>query len=330
MQNVLIVDDQEMPRLLLTEFVGTIGPDVVGKAFETPAEALGWAKRHAVAMALVDYRMPGMNGAEFTRQLHALPAKEDVPVVIFTALDDPDKTVRYEALRAGAVDFLPKPVDYTEWRYRCRNLLNLARCRRQESLSHELMQVLFRITMAVNGRNPLRLARLSRHIAEQLDLSVSDCRVIEQAAPLNDLGHFLVAAHVLWSPVALKQQERTAIQTHTLAGFRLLQQGESVLFHRGAQIALAHHERFDGNGYPHGFVGRDIPLEARIVSVADCADALLSDRPYRKAWSTERVLSFLNASRGKRFDPDCVDAFFSQLDRTLLTGHWPTPDPIPG
>ena len=173
-------------------------------------------------MVLVDYRMPGMNGAAFTRQLHALPAKEDVPVVIFTALDDPDKTVRYEALRAGAVDFLPKPVDYTEWRYRCRNLLNLARCRQQKSLSQELMQLLFRITTAANGRNPLRLARLSRHIAEQLSLSESDCALIEQAAPLNDLGHFLVAAPLLWSPSSLKQKERALIQGHTLAGFRLL------------------------------------------------------------------------------------------------------------
>ena len=126
MQNVLIVDDQQIPRMILTQFVETIGPDVTGKPFETPATALGWAKRHPVAMALVDYRMPGMDGIAFTRQLHALPGKRDVPVVIFTALDDPDKAIRYEALSAGAVDFLPKPVDYTEWRFRCRNLLNLA------------------------------------------------------------------------------------------------------------------------------------------------------------------------------------------------------------
>ena len=330
MQNVLIIDDQEMPRMILSQFVETIGPDVVGVAFQTPAEALGWAKRNAVAMALVDYRLPGMNGIDFTRQLHALPAKEDVPVVIFTAVDDPDKAIRYDALRAGAMDFLPKPVDYTEWRFRCRNLLNLARCRQQKSLSQELMQLLFRITTTVNGRNPLRLARLSRHIAEQLSLSESDCALIEQAAPLNDLGHFLVAAPLLWSPASLKQKERALIQGHTLAGFRLLQQGDSTLFHRGARIALSHHEQFDGNGYPHGFGGRDIPLEARIVSVADFVDALLSDRPYRKAWSVERVLHFLNTDRGKRFDPDCVEAFFKQLDRTLLRGSGPLPDPITG
>jgi len=330
MQNVLIVDDQQIPRMILNEFVETIGPDVTGKSFETPATALGWAGRHPVAMALVDYRMPGMDGIVFTRRLHELPGKRDVPVVIFTALDDPDKAIRYQALSAGAMDFLPKPVDYTEWRYRVRNLLNLARCRHQESLSRELRQTLCRITSAAHGRNPIRLANLSRHIAEQLQLSADDCELIRQAAPLNDLGHFLVAAHLLWSPSSLKQEERTEIQGHTLAGFQLLQQGDSALFHRAAQIALSHHEQFDGKGYPHGFGGRDIPLEARIVSVADFVDALLSDRPYHKAWSVERVFRFVKAYRGTRFDPDCVDAFFAQLDRKLLAGNGPLPNPIAG
>ncbi|HXK58174.1 MAG TPA: HD domain-containing phosphohydrolase, partial [Gammaproteobacteria bacterium] len=127
-----------------------------------------------------------------------------------------------------------------------------------------------------------------------------------------------VAGNLMWRPSTLRQDERVTVQGHTLAGYRLLQQGGSPLFRQGAKIALSHHEHFDGKGYPHGFGGKDIPLEARIVSVADCADALLSERPYRKAWSADKVLCYLKSYRGKRFDPDCIDAFFEGLDISLL------------
>ena len=330
MRNVLIVDDQEVPRMILSEFVETIGPDVTGKSFETPAKALNWSEKNPVVMALVDYRMPGMDGIEFTRRLHTLPAHTNVPVVIFTALDDPDKTILYEALSAGVIDFLQKPLDYKEWRLRCRNILNLARCQYHRDVSRELTQVLFQISGAANGRDPTRLGNISRHIAEELALSPSECELIRKAAPLNDLGHFLVASHLLWRRSALGQEERTTLQGHTLAGFQLLQRGSSALFEQGAKIALSHHEQFDGNGYPHGFGGRDIPLEGRIVSVADFVDALLSDRPYRKAWSVDKVLGYLKSYRGKRFDPDCVDAFFARLDKTLLSGTEPLIDPVSG
>jgi two-component system response regulator RpfG len=269
-------------------------------------------------MALVDYRMPGMNGIEFTRRLHKLPNQGDVPVVMITALSDADKAIRYEALKVGVIDFLLKPLDYKEWQYRCRNILALSRYQHQATVRSDLTQVLFGISESVNGRNLKRLAHISRHIAERLGLSPDECDLIEQAAPLNDLGHFLVAGHLMWRPSTLRQDERVTVQGHTLAGFRLLQQGGSPLFRQGAKIALSHHEHFDGKGYPHGFGGQDIPQEARIVSVADFVDALLTNRPYRKAWSVDKVLGYLKSYRGKRFDPDCIDAFFEGMDNSLL------------
>ncbi len=325
METVLIVDDQELPRMILNEFIPSIGMDVEGITFETPSSALEWASKNPVAMAMVDYRMPGMNGIEFTRRFRDLPGHGAVPVVMITALDDRDKEIRYEALNAGIVDFLSKPVDYKEWRFRCRNILNLSRCQHQDALYKDLIQVLFRLTESLNGRNPRRLASISRHIAEQLGLSPGECDLIQQAAPLNDLGHCLLADQQLSRPSALRSEERVKMRDHTLAGFHLLQQGDSPLFHQGAKIALAHHEQFDGKGYPHGFGGHDIPLEARIVSVADFVDALLSDRPYRKAYSVKKALDCLRSYRGKRFDPDCVDAFFDQLDKTMLLAAAPLP-----
>jgi len=330
MQTVLIIDDQELPRIILGEFIRSIGPDVEAKDFEIPSAALEWAGKHPVAMALVDYRMPVMDGIEFTRRLHKQPANQGVPVIIITAVDDHDKEIRYAALSAGVFDFLPKPLDNREWRFRCRNMLNLNKCRHQASVSRDLTQLLSQLTESVNGRNPRRLAHISRHIAEQMELPSDACDLIGQAAPLNDLGHFLVARHLQSRRSMLRHEERLTIQGHTVAGFHLLQQGGSPLFHQGAKIALSHHEQFDGKGYPHGFGGEDIPLEARIVSVADFVDALLSDRPYRKARSVDKVLGYLKAYRGKRFDPDCVDAFFERLDKMLLSETWLLPSPVSG
>jgi two-component system response regulator RpfG len=296
MQTVLIIDDQALTRMVLKEFAGTIGPDVEGKAFETPSAALDWVNHNPVAMVLVDYRMPGMNGLEFTRRLRKLPAGKDVPVVMITALTDPDKAILYEALNVGVVDFLSKPIDYSEWRGRCRNILKLHRCHPEGQVNSEMAELLLCITQSVSGRNPKRLARISRHIAEQIGLSSKVCEQIQQAAPLIDLGLFWVPNNLLSRPSTLLQEEHKVIQGHTIAGYHLLQKGNSEVLLLASKIALSHHEHFDGTGYPHGFAGRDVPLAA------------------------ERVFDYLKKNRGKKFDPDCVDAFFQRLDEALLSG----------
>ena len=319
METVLIIDDQQIPRMILEQFVASVDPNLRGKTFDNPAAALAWVEENLIVMALVDYRLPGMDGIEFTRRLHALPGNRNVPVVMITALDDQDNLIRYQALSAGVMDFLIKPLDHQEWKLRCHNLLKLARSGHKGELAGDLTQLLFKVTESITGRNPKRLASISRHIAEQMGLPGAECDLIEQAAPLNDLGHFMVASHLMWRSSTLRREERMEVQNHTLAGFRLLQQCESPLYHRAAKIALSHHEQFDGKGYPHGFGGKDILLEARIVAVADFVDALLSDRPYRKAWTVPKVLDSLKSVRGKRFDPDCVDAFFERLNTLPLT-----------
>ncbi len=330
MKTVLIIDDQELTRMILTEFVSTLGPDLVGKAFETPLEALAWVEENPVVMAIVDYRMPGMDGIEFIRQFRSLPASVDVPVIMVTALDDHDKEIRFEALKHGVVDFLTKPLDYIEWRIRCRNILKLHQRLLENKACNELSTVLFRITQSFNGRNPWRLAGISRHIAEQIELSSKECDLIERAAPMNDLGHFFIPYNLLSSTSKLHHTERITVQAHTLAGYHLLQMSDSELFNKAARIALSHHEQYNGKGYPHGFGGTDIPLEARIVSIADFVDAMLSDRPYRRAWSVDRVLDNVRSFRGKRFDPDCVDAFFQRSENVLLADIDPYPNPLGG
>jgi HD-GYP domain-containing protein (c-di-GMP phosphodiesterase class II) len=172
------------------------------------------------------------------------------------------------------------------------------------------------------------LAGISRRIAEQIGLSKKECDLIERAAPLNDLGHMMAPTGLLSQAVVLGRAERAAIQQHTVMGYHLLSSGDSEFLNRAAKIALSHHEHFDGGGYPHGFRGRDIAHEARIVAVADIVDALLSDRPYRKAWSFDRVLTYLQSERGKRFDPNCVDAFLQHGEEILSPNDSELPELI--
>ena len=323
MPTVLIIDDQELTRMILVEFVRSIGPEIEGKAFDNPWAALDWASHNSAAMALVDYYMPGMDGIEFTRRLHKLPASKEVPVVMITALTDSNKAIRYDALNTGVVDFLSKPIDYIEWRARCRNILKLRRYHHQDQVYSEMADLLLRITQSVSGRNLQRLGYISHHIAGEIGLSSKVCELIQQAAPLNDLGLYWIPDNLLSKPSTLLQDEHRVVQGHTITGYQLLQKGNSDVLYMASKISLSHHENFDGTGYPHGFGGRDVPLEARIVSVADCVDALLSDRPYRQAWPIERVFDYLRENRGTTFDPDCVDAFFQRLDQTLLSGGEP-------
>lgn len=322
MQRILIVDDQGVTRLILDEFLRSLNLKLQVEVFASPLAALEWAARYSLDLAIVDYRMPSMDGIELTRRLRALPGNEGLPVAMITALEDADRMIRRQAAEAGVLDFLCKPIEPNEWRARFRNLLALSS--RQDREAHELTEVLFRIPHNFFGRNPKRVAAVSGRVAAQLGLSSQECGLIERAAPLNDLGQVRVPDALLSKQSKLQQDEWKAVRHHTLLGYQLLRDNQSAFLQMAASIALSHHERFDGKGYPHGFTQRDIPLEARIVSVADVVDALLSERPYRPAWQLDQVLGYVLAERGKRFDPECVDAFLHCMDEAKAAG--PVPD----
>ncbi len=320
MQRVLIVDDQGVTRLILEEFLRSMDLEVQVQVSDSPFVALEWARSHPLDLAIVDYQMPGMDGIELTRQLRGLPGNEALPVAMITAVEDADRMIRRRALEAGVWDFFYKPIEPNEWRVRFRNLLELRS--RQNQDSREVTDILFRITQTCFGRNPRRVAEISRRIAVQLGLSYLECELIERAAPLNDLGQIRVPENLLSKQSQLNPAEWETVQQHTLLGYQLLRDSQSPFLEKAARIALSHHERFDGKGYPHGFSQGDIPLEARIVTVADVVDALLCNRPYRPAWKFDRVLSYMRSESGKHFDPDCVEAFFHCVNETT-TGEVP-------
>lgn len=335
MPMILILDDQFTSRKILEQLVLTLNEHVEAKSFADPVLALEWTTTHQPDLVLTDYKMPNMDGVEFTRRFRKLHA--DVPLVVVTALED--KEIRYQALEAGATDFLTKPIDHTECRARCRNLLLLSHHQRLVKDRAHLLEMkvseatqeirvreqetLLRLAKAgeyrdeETGNHVLRMAKFARLMAEKLGLPESDCHVIEIAAPMHDIGKIGVPDSILLKPGKLDQDELQIMRTHTRIGYEILKDSPSKYLQMGAVIALGHHERYDGKGYPSRLRGYEIPLEARIVAVSDVFDALTSVRPYKKAWSIEEALTYLRTERGKHFDPDCIDAFLAQFDKIL-------------
>ena len=335
--NVLIVDDQSSARTMLRHVVEAIGPTVRASDFGNPIEALRWSEAHPTDLVLLDYRMPDMDGLEFARRFRRSLSRRDVPIVLISVVGD--EPVRQAALEAGVIDFLVKPVRPRELRTRCRNLLQLRQQgesvkERARSLEQRVLQgvqeieqrereTLYRLARAIEYRDSgtgvhlLRMAHYVEMLAEALGVPDDEVAILTSAAPLHDIGKIGVPDGVLLKKGGLTDEEFTVMRRHPLIGHDILRDSESRFVQMGALIALRHHERWDGSGYPDGLRGDEIPLPARIVAVADVFDALTSERPYKRAWPVEEALDYMRANRGTLFDPACVDALLNNQSRIL-------------
>ena len=326
---VMVVDDQSTGRAILEQVVRSLDERVVVEGFARPVDAVVWATRHISDLVLVDYMMPDMDGIEFVKRLRALPGYEHVPIVMVTVHDD--RRVRYAALDAGITDFLTKPVDARECLARCRNLLTLRRQQlaledRRRLLEHMVedatrevrereKETLLRLARAgefrdeETGYHLIRMSRYSRLIANALGLGHDESETVELAAPLHDIGKIGIPDQILLKPGRLDDGEWEVMRRHPVIGHEILKGSASKYVRMGALIALGHHEKYDGSGYPNGLVGDHIPLCARIVAVADVYDALTSIRPYKTSWTTDRAFEYVAAQSGRHFDPHLVQAF---------------------
>lgn len=335
-QKVLIVDDTEINLILFSALVKKL-EDCEPHSFSDPRAGLEWAASHVPDLVIVDYMMPEIDGIEFIRLLHAIPGREAVPAVMITANDQ--KQIRYRALDAGASDFLTKPVDKVEFLARAKNMLNLNETRKKlashaDWLADEVRkatkeivererETVVRLSRAAEYRDPetgahiLRMAHFSQLIAREMGLSLDEQNLLLEAAPMHDIGKVGIADKILLKPGRLDAEEFEIMKRHATIGYELLKGSSSRVLQAGAEIARGHHEKFDGSGYPAGKKGKDIPIFSRIVAVADVFDALTSERPYKKAWSIEEAIDFLNAGSGTHFDPDCVNAFLNAWEDVM-------------
>jgi two-component system response regulator RpfG len=335
---VVVVDDEFTSRVILERVAASIQKDVKVKTFGDPIAAMSWVRDNQPDMILVDYMMAGMTGLEAVKKMRQITSLEGVPIVVVTSIEDRD--IRYQALEAGANDFITKPIDPYECRIRCKNMLFL-RLQQKTILRHSLsleqqisdatrqihfreQETLHRLAKAGEyrdtdtGNHVLRMAKYSYLIAEKLGLSEEHCSLIELSAPMHDIGKIGIPDHILLKPGKLDPEEMTIMKSHAQIGYQILKGSPSKYLSLGAEIALNHHEKFDGSGYPNGTTGEAIPLEARIVAVADVFDALTSERPYKAKWSNEKAVQYLIADSNKHFDPVCVQAFIAQLGKVEL------------
>lgn len=328
---VLIVDDSRSSLALL----GSIVREIVGEEVElclNPLEALKLCSAQQYDLLLIDHIMPEMDGVELTRQLRGRDAYRTVPMIMVTS--DVDKTVRIEAIQAGANDFLTKPFDPIELQARVNNLLALRRAQVeladhanqlarevQRATAHLLAreeEIIWRLARAIEyrdgdtGEHVSRVAQICQVIAGGLGLSAEQCRMIYLAAPLHDIGKIGITDAVLNKPGKFTPEEMALMREHVNIGASILADADSDLIRTAALIAQSHHEKWDGSGYPHRLVGEAIPIEARIVALADVFDALCSVRPYKRAWTLEEAYAEITRCSGTHFDPACVAAFQAQ------------------
>jgi putative two-component system response regulator len=334
---ILLVDDEPANILSLRALLSSWGFTDV-EATTDPAEALVLCDRREPDLLVLDLHMPGLDGfAVMDRLRLRVRAPVSLPILVLSADLTPE--IRRRALAGGARDFVSKPFDAEEVRLRVRNLLDIRALQLQQAASEasleaqvrrrtaELegarLEMLHRLALAAEfrddftGEHTQRVGRTARRIARILGVPEDEVERIGLAAPLHDVGKIAIADAILLKPGRLTNGERRVMQRHTVTGGRMLRGSGSRLLQTAERVALTHHERWDGAGYPHGLAGAEIPLPGRIVAVADVFDALTHARPYKDAWPVERAVEEIAADREGRFDPALVDAFL-ELDHAAL------------
>jgi putative two-component system response regulator len=283
-------------------------------------------------LVLLDLRMPYMDGFEVLRQLDAIvPEDSFLPIIVLTA--DITQEARERALSEGASDFLTKPFDITEVLLRIKNLLRTrhlnqsleerVRERTQEIKATQL-EVLERLARAAEyrdddtGQHTQRVGEAATILAREMNLPEEQVKLIRRTAPLHDVGKIGVPDTILLKPSRLTPEEFDVMKTHTLIGAKLLSGGSSPLIKVAELIALSHHERWDGTGYPHKLAGDAIPIEGRILAVVDVFDALTHERPYKHAWTLREAMDEIEQQSHHQFDPRVVKAFLKCHRQNLI------------
>ena len=288
------------------------------------ARALQVAREQLPQLILLDIMMPGMDGYAVCRALKADPATAGIPVIFITALNDSqDETAGFDV---GGVDYLTKPVSPPVVRARVRTHLSLVR---MDELRETRLQIVQRLGRAAEykdnetGMHVIRMSHFSKLLALAAGCSPAWAEDLLNAAPMHDVGKIGIPDAVLRKPGPLDAAEGDTTRRHPEIGAELMGEPPSGVLQLAREIALAHHEKWDGSGYPRGLAGEAIPLSARIVAIADVFDALTTRRPYKEPWPVQDALDHIAAQAGKHFDPALVALFAPLLPQLLeIRARW--------
>ena len=345
---ILIVDDEEVNREIFQSFLEPFGyeVEVAMDGYDALAKLdLGFD------LVILDLMMPGMDGFEVARNIRKDPEAQDLPIIMATSLSSKENLIR--ALESGVNDFISKPIDTVELQVRVSSLLKIKETqdalkhhktklevevgRKTKSLRKSLdtmaeaqrktrqayLDTIHRLAVASEYRDEDTAAHINRIsgycslLGQTLNLPPGEVEHLRYASPMHDVGKIGIPDAILLKPGKLDAKEWEVMKDHAVIGGRILSGSSSELLQAGETIALSHHEKWDGSGYPTGLKGENIPLPGRICAVADVFDALTTERPYKKAFSNEDALTIMKEGRGKHFDPQVIDAFFNILEGIL-------------
>ncbi|RXJ98001.1 two-component system response regulator [Arcobacter sp. CECT 8989] len=328
---IISIDDNENNLFLIEAICGEIRLNV--KSFSEPLEALMHVLQNRVDLIIIDYMMPNLNGIEFIKEFRRKNKK--VPIVMVTAAGD-DETIHKEAFDAGVNDFLSKPVNSVLFKARVTNLLtnyqntllieDKAKLLEEEvkkatenliDREHETLYILGKTAEYKDPETASHVARVAHYsklLAKACGLDEKEQEIIFYAAPFHDLGKIGIEDRILLKPGKLDNEEFDTMKSHAQIGYEILKDSQSEFLKAGAIIAINHHEKYDGSGYPKGLKGDEIHIYGRIVAVVDVFDALTSHRPYKKAWSLDDALNLLKEESGKHFDPNIINLFIKNIE----------------
>ncbi|HCK99091.1 MAG TPA: two-component system response regulator [Candidatus Marinimicrobia bacterium] len=345
-KRILVVDDDEEVRNIIGELL-----DIQGYEYEMASdgiEALAKLKLD-IDLVLMDVNMPKMDGYETIRRIREEADFRDLPIIMVTSISSREDRLR--AVQAGANDFIAKPIDQTELKVRTASLLKMKEIqdaikRHKSKLEDKVQQrtsalrkslaemvdaqrktyeayldTIRRLAIAAEYRDEgtaahiLRMSNYAAVLAKGLGLSPGEIEIVLNASPMHDIGKIGIPDGILLKEGKLEDEEWDIMKRHTIMGSRILKGSNSDLLKAGEIIAMSHHEKWDGSGYPKGLKGENIPLLGRICAVADVFDAITTKRPYKEAFSNEEAFDAIKKGRGTHFDPKIVDVFFDKVDK---------------
>ncbi|GLI33509.1 HD domain-containing phosphohydrolase [Desulforhabdus amnigena] len=349
MPKILVVDDEYHNLFLMHGFLVPLGYEV--SISSDGEEAIEFARKGAFDVILLDINMPEMDGFEVLARLRSGEETKFVPVVMVTGQGEVEHRVR--ALELGADDFLTKPVDWMELKARVRSLVKVKayhdhmmnhqrkleeevnrrtlELRRATEKLHEAhnklkeasLDTIYRLSRAAEFRDEdtgghiKRMSEYAAAVGRKMGLNEKTVEGILYAAPMHDVGKIGIPDRILLKPGKLDAEEWEIMKQHTLMGARILEGASGGFISLAAVIALTHHEKWNGKGYPRGLSGTQIPLVGRVVAIADVFDAMTSKRPYKEPFPVEKAFRIIEESRGSHFDPAVVDAFTAIKDEIL-------------